>query len=84
MKRAALAGCASEDGPAGSLECGVVVADGECDASHPTIAEAGKEGSPVRLGLEELHAAAEDAASVIGADPDGREQRTGNDRLAVM
>jgi len=83
MELAALPGHPGEDGLPCSLESGMVVADDELHTPHATIDEALKEGSPVRLGLAELNAAAEDAPLAVGADADGREQCTGHDRPVV-
>jgi len=83
VELAALPGDSGENGLPRCLEPAVVVADDELHTPHTAIDEALKEGSPVRLGLGELHAAAEDAPLAVGADTDSREEGTGHDRSIV-
>ncbi len=83
MELAALPGHSGEDGLPSGLEPDMVVADDELDTTHAPIDEALKEGSPVRLGFGQLHAAAEDGALALWADPDRREEGTGHDRPVV-
>jgi len=83
MELASLPGHSGEDGLPGGLEPAVIIAYHEFHAPHASIDEALEEGSPVRLGFEELDTTAEDAPLAIGADPDGREQGAGHDRPAV-
>jgi hypothetical protein len=83
MELAALPGHPSEDGLPGGLEACMVITDDELHAPHATIEEALEEGSPVRLSLAELHAAAVDSPLAVGADADGREEGAGHDRPVV-
>jgi hypothetical protein len=83
MELAALPGQPGEDCLPGSLESGMVVADDDLDAPHAAIDEALEEGAPMRLGLGELHTAAEDAPLSVRSDTDCREQGAGHDRTVM-
>jgi hypothetical protein len=83
VELAALPGHSGEDGLLSSLESGVVVTDDELDAVHAAVYQALEKLAPVRLGLAQLHATAEDASLAVGTDPDGREEGTRHDRPVV-
>jgi hypothetical protein len=82
MELAALPGHPGENGLPSSLESGVVVTDHELHASQTAVDETLEEGSPARLSLAELHAAAQDAPLAVGADANGRDL-AGADALHV-
>ena len=62
------------DGLTGGPEPGMIVADDERHAVDASFLRAFEELQPVRLGLRELHSAAEHAPLAIGVDPDRSEQ----------
>ena len=65
---------AGQDGAAGGLQPGMVVADDEADAAHAAVDQVVEEGSPVDFGFRGIARDAEHAPSPVRPDADGGEQ----------
>ena len=74
VELAALPDGAGQDGAAGGLQPGMVVADDEADAAHATVDQAVEGGSPVDFGFRWIAGDAEHAPSPVRSDADGGEQ----------
>lgn len=79
VELASLPGRSWHDGLAGCLESGVIVTRDEIDAMQSPLDQALQEIPPMRIGLTELHAAAEDGPLAVERDSDGREECAGSD-----
>ena len=74
VELAALPDGTGQDGAAGGLQPGMVVADDEADAAHAAVDQAVEEGSPVDFGFRGIARDAEHAPSPVRPDADGGEQ----------
>ena len=74
VELAALPDGAGQDGAAGGLQPGMVVADDEADAAHAAVDQAVEEGSPVDFGFRGIAGDAEHAPLPVRRDADGGEQ----------
>src|SRR5512134_2958468 len=74
VKLAALPDVTGQDGAAGGLQPGMVVADDEADAADAAVDQAVEEGSPVDFGFRWIAGDAEHAPSPVRPDADGGEQ----------
>ena len=83
MELAALPLGTGQDGAAGGVQPGVVVADDEADAAQAASDQIVEEGAPVDFGFRQGAGDAEHAPSAVGIDADGGEQGGIADHAAV-
>src|SRR5512142_1834172 len=83
VELAALPDGTGQDGAAGGLQPGMVVADDEADATHAAVDQAVEEGSPVDFGFRGIAGDAEHAPSPVRPDANSGEQGGIADHAAV-